>query len=251
MHVGKTATDSKLETLVRDCKDLAHYIAHARSEVAAIRPGDLKADKIPKAGEELDTIVKETETATNEIMTAAEAIMAADAKDPAKYKTDVEGYCMKVIEACSFQDITGQRIRKVVSTLKHIEERLDRLQKVWGPDLKDAGASPAEQPQGDMALLNGPQLHGQGVSQSTVDAMFGETPAKAPAAGAATAKPAPAKAPVAPAKAAVAAPAKPATATPAKPATAAPAKAAAPAPAKPAAAAPAGNKQSDIDKMFN
>jgi chemotaxis regulatin CheY-phosphate phosphatase CheZ len=226
--VGKPATDSKLESLYRDCQDLARYIAHARSEVAAIRPHDLKAEKLPRAGEELDTIVKETETATNEIMSAAETIMGSPAKEAAGYKQAVEAQCMRIIEACSFQDITGQRIRKVVNTLKHIEERLDRLQKVWGPDLKDAGVNPAEQPQGDKALLHGPQLHGQGINQSAVDAMFTDAPRKAAASGAANGKAAPAQKPAPPAKAT------------------APAKAAAP-----AAAAAAGNKQSDIDKMFD
>ena len=221
--MGKTAADTKLEAVYRDCQDLARYIARARNEVAAIQPHDLKAEKLPRAGQELDTIVKETETATNEIMTAAEAIMAADAKDPAKYKTAVEGLCMRVIEACSFQDITGQRIRKVVTTLQHIEQRLDRLQKVWGPDLKDAAMDPAAQPQGDAALLHGPQLHGQGVNQSTVDAMFADAPKVAPGPG----KTAAAQKPAAPVKAA------------------APAQAAAPPPAA------AASKQSDIDKMFD
>jgi chemotaxis protein CheZ len=190
MHVGKTAADTKLESLVRDCQDLARYIAHARSEVAAIRPNDLKVEKLPRAGEELDTIVKETENATNEIMTAAEAIMGSPEAEAAAYKQAVESQCMRIIEACSFQDITGQRIRKVVGTLKHIEERLERLQKVWGPDLKDASAAPDEQPQGDKALMNGPQLHGKGVSQSAVDAMFADSPAKPAAPAAKPAAPA-------------------------------------------------------------
>ena len=34
---------------------------------------------------------------------------------------------MVVFEACSFQDITGQRIAKVVETLQHIEERVSRF----------------------------------------------------------------------------------------------------------------------------
>jgi chemotaxis protein CheZ len=189
--MGATVSATKLETLQRDCRDLARYIAKARQEVAQMRPQDLKSNKLPRAGQELDTIVKETETATNDIMTAAEAIMAADAKDPVKYKTDVEANCMRVIEACSFQDITGQRIRKVVQTLSHIEERLERLQKVWGSDMADAAVNPADLPKGDAALLRGPQLHGEGINQSAVDDMFAApAPAKKPAAPAAATKPA-------------------------------------------------------------
>jgi chemotaxis protein CheZ len=190
--MAATAPANKLEALQRDCQDLARYIAKARQEVAQMRPHDLKAEKLPRAGQELDTIVKETEAATNEIMTAAEAIMAADAKDPVKYKTSVEANCMRVIEACSFQDITGQRIRKVVQTLSHIELQVERLQKVLGSDVSDAPPSGADARTGDAALLHGPQLHGQGVSQSVVDDMFA-APAPAKAAAPAAAKPAAAK----------------------------------------------------------
>jgi chemotaxis protein CheZ len=164
--------DPRLETLYRDCVDLARYIAHARREVAAMRPQELRTEKLPRAGQELDTIVKETEQATHAIMSATEAIMALDGADAAAYRAAVEGECMRIFEACSFQDITGQRIRKVVGTLSHIEERLERLQRVWGPDLADAGAAAEAAPEGEAALLNGPQLQGQGIDQSAVDALF-------------------------------------------------------------------------------
>ena len=68
-----------------------------------------------------------TETATNTIMECAEALMAADASDPAAYKALVDEKMMVIFEACSFQDITGQRIAKVVETLQHIEQRVARF----------------------------------------------------------------------------------------------------------------------------
>ena len=37
------------------------------------------------------------------------------------------------LESCSFQDITGQRISKVVKSL-HIEERVNSLINMWGSD---------------------------------------------------------------------------------------------------------------------
>ena len=53
--------------------------------------------------------------------------MAADANDPAAYKALVDEKMMIIFEACSFQDITGQRIAKVVETLQHIEQRVSRF----------------------------------------------------------------------------------------------------------------------------
>jgi chemotaxis protein CheZ len=168
--------------LYRDCQDLARYIARARGEIARLRPHELKTDRLPRAGRELDTIVRETESATNEIMAAAEEIMAADSSDPDAFKSLVDTNCLRIFEACSFQDITGQRIRKVVSTLTHIEDRLEGLLRIMGPDVHDAPTD--GQPVGDAKLLHGPQLHGEGIAQATVDEIMAAAraePASAPA----------------------------------------------------------------------
>ena len=98
-----------------------------RTEIGALQVNDLKNTRIPSAGEELGAIVKATEKATNTIMECAEALMGADASDPAAYKALVDEKMMIIFEACSFQDITGQRIAKVVETLQHIEQRVARF----------------------------------------------------------------------------------------------------------------------------
>ena len=101
--------------------------------------------------------------------------MGADASDPAAYKALVDEKMMIIFEACSFQDITGQRIAKVVETLQHIEQRVARFADVMrAKDLdgfiNDAGTPRAERK--EKFLLNGPQLAGEGVDQSMVDEMF-------------------------------------------------------------------------------
>jgi len=78
-----------------------------------------------------------------------------------------------ILMACGFQDITGQRISKVVSTLRYLEERVDAMIRIWGVD----GIPPDEIPQArkdtrpDAHLLNGPSLTG-GVDQSAVDELM-------------------------------------------------------------------------------
>jgi chemotaxis protein CheZ len=167
----------KVEELYQDCRDLARYIARARGEISHFRPEQMKTEKLPRAGKELDAIVKATEEATNTIMEAAEEIMGGDPDDPGAYKSMVDDACMRIFEACSFQDITGQRVNKVVETIQYVEERLNSLQNAWGPDLGDA---PAEEDglDGEAALLNGPALEGEGVKQDDVDAILGESHAK-------------------------------------------------------------------------
>lgn len=157
--------------LHKDCKDLAGYITEARSEIADIRPDDIKQDKLPRAGKELDAIVQATESATNQIMTAAEKIMSARVTEP----DVVNDACMEIFEACSFQDITGQRISKVVNTLEYIETYLSKLTRAWGHELDLPAEDGGEvDPDDDSNLLNGPAFEGEGVDQDFIDNMFDE-----------------------------------------------------------------------------
>lgn len=133
-------------------------------------------DRIPRVGKELDEVVRATEEATNTIMDLAEEIMSADTSDLAAYQANVNDACMKILEACSFQDITRQRVTKVVSTLTFIEERLGPILDAWNPSDEELGATAEEKPAGDAALFNGPALAGEGVNQHDVDAIFGGDP---------------------------------------------------------------------------
>ncbi len=167
------ALRNEIASLHKDCRDLVQFIVNARSEISQIKPTDLKKDKLPRAGKELDAIVQATELATNSIMEATERIMEAKVTEP----DVVNDACMEIFEACSFQDITGQRISKVVSTLEYIEDHLDKLSSAWGHD-ENAEGTPAPEPEGEAALLNGPALAGEGVDQDYVDSMFDEVPAE-------------------------------------------------------------------------
>jgi len=180
-------------SLYEEMRALSDHIKRARSEISELQPDDLKETRIPRAGKELEAIVQSTEEATGTIMDAAEEIMSADSSDIDAYKQTVDDACMRMFEACSFQDITGQRITKVVSTLTHIEERLSTLQTAWGPDIQDAkrdGEPEVEQvidrqDEVKAGLLNGPALAGEGIDQSAIDSLLsGDDAGEAPAAAA-------------------------------------------------------------------
>lgn len=183
--MAEPAADPRIAALYQDCQDLARYIARTRTEIATLRPHQLKVEQLPRAGMELDAVVKETEEATHSIMAAAESLMGWQG-NLADLAPAIEQACLKIYEACAFQDITGQRVRKVVGTIHHIEERLERLVQLLGPDI---GETREEKPTGDQALLNGPQLAGQGIDQEAVDAMMVDA-AKAPIAKSTAAAPA-------------------------------------------------------------
>lgn len=228
---------------------IAGYIAKAKEEIREMRPHDISQDRIPTAGAELEAITRDTENATHAIMNSAEAIMGYDGSDP-NYKAKVDDEVMKIFEACSFQDITGQRVSKVVNVLKQIEERVGRLASTLGIDDGAPREMTAEEKRRHDLLLNGPAIGGPETKQDAIDAMFDE----APAAPAVKPDALAAKAPEAKPQAAPAAKA-PEPAPKPQPAPAAKAPEPAPAP-KPAAPAPAPaaeekNSQDDIDALFD
>jgi chemotaxis protein CheZ len=103
-------------------------------------------------------------------MTAVDAIMSMPENETyGMYRNVVESRCLSIIEACAFQDLTGQRMTKVVETLMTLEDRLGTLAAVLG-DIGDE-APPEERPANDI-LLNGPVMPGEGVDQDEIDKLF-------------------------------------------------------------------------------
>ncbi|MBW8882934.1 MAG: protein phosphatase CheZ, partial [Asticcacaulis sp.] len=151
------------------------------------------------------------------------------------YKAKVDDEVMKIFEACSFQDITGQRVSKVVNVLKQIEERVGKLANTLGVDDKPVEMTPDERRKADL-LLHGPAIGGPETKQDAIDAMFNDPPVVTAPFVAPAPKPA---APATPAPAAKAAPAP------------APKPAPAPAPKAPQPAPTQTNSQDDIDALFD
>ena len=78
------------------------------------------------------------------------------------------------LEACSFQDLTGQRINKVVGSMKFVEERVNAMAELFGrkeiQDLTDQWELPQQVDDG--VALDGPQRPGEGISQDEIDQLF-------------------------------------------------------------------------------
>lgn len=171
-----TAADIEL---YNELESLAEYIRAAKTEIASLRPDQVKDEYLRTASDELDAIVSATAEATNGIMDATEIIEGVmDDVDP-DVQAKLTTATTNIYEACSFQDITGQRITKVVRALKHIEETVDGLLNAFGEEIKrykeahPANAvKDAEEPPTDEDLLQGPQLEGKGNTQEEIDALL-------------------------------------------------------------------------------
>lgn len=161
-----------------EVKELIDFINVAKVEIASIRPNSLSKKDIPTATDELDAIVQHTEAAAGQIMDCADELGDVAKGLEGEIGETLSGISMKIFEASSFQDITGQRVTKVVKVLKHIEEKLAALASAIGDtevteDEKPAVALDADgAPANDADLLNGPQLEGMGNSQDDIDALL-------------------------------------------------------------------------------
>ncbi|MBI3709274.1 MAG: protein phosphatase CheZ [Proteobacteria bacterium] len=164
-------------SLYDELEGLARFIQSARSEIAALRPDEIRHKHLPSATDELDAIVVHTAEATGAILDAAEQIEAATATLPAENGRAIQERVTRIYEACNFQDITGQRITKIVKTLKQIENKVEALVAAFGDEVArerargKESAVPAATPS-DADLLNGPQLPTTANSQADIDALF-------------------------------------------------------------------------------
>jgi chemotaxis protein CheZ len=166
------AMDAKV---YRELREIAGYIESMRQEIGALQVNDLKNTRIPSAGQELGEIVRATEEATNTIMECAESLLGEDASDPVAFKALVDEKMMLIFEACSFQDITGQRIAKVVETLQHIEIRVARFADVMRAKDLDGFLNEQERARAErkrLLMIHGPQLEGEGNAQTEIDELL-------------------------------------------------------------------------------
>ena len=156
-------------TLVSVLEYLSDHIRLTRSEIGALKAGDGNSQMFSTTTDELEEIVTETARATNRIMDAAECVEKVAASLEAAQANALMDAVTNIYEASAFQDITGQRITKVVRALQSMEDKLGSLMTAFGPL---EGAAGAIQPEGDAALLNGPQLQKNSSSQTDIDALF-------------------------------------------------------------------------------
>lgn len=157
--------------------ELVAYIQQARDEIAALQPQEINDQHIPAATDELSAIVQATEDATNIFLDAAEKLGELGTKLGGDDENTINDIITQIYEASNFQDITGQRINKVVSTLQYIEASINKLAEFTGHKQKDTDRDPSADLKGgdireDADLLNGPQLEMDANSQDDIDALL-------------------------------------------------------------------------------
>jgi chemotaxis protein CheZ len=159
-------------SLLHEVEALGRTIAAAKQDIAALQVDDIKARDIPFATDELDAIVEHTAAATNAILESCEILDEVAGTVTGDVSTRLQDAVTKIYEACSFQDITGQRITKVVATLKTIENKVAQIIATFGTEGEAiALATPVSSSPGS-DLLNGPQLPANAMDQSDIDKLL-------------------------------------------------------------------------------
>ena len=135
-------------------------VLHAQVESMVAPPN---AER-PTSGMELEAVVQTTEAAANRIMEAAEGIAETmrttfpEGEAAAEIRRRIDA----IFEACAFQDLTGQRVRRAIDHLRHVESALTgmmmpvgsghEVHEVRAPTVRSTGAD---------------------IDQAAVDALFG------------------------------------------------------------------------------
>jgi chemotaxis protein CheZ len=163
---------------------ITEAINQTKRELATVHITGFKGPEMTRVTNELDAVVNGTEDATQNILNAAEEIdqlantlgAAVKSEHEQGLASDIQDKVVKIFEACNFQDLTGQRITKVVATLHFIEEHINRMMEIWGgmDAFHEFEPEAFAQRQGDAKLLNGPKLVGEAghASQDDIDALF-------------------------------------------------------------------------------
>lgn len=157
--------------------EMAEEIERTKREISELAPGGEENARITGASAELDAIVDSTETATSSILEAAEAVqeLAWTLREEGVSDACCDALDLRATEiytACSFQDITGQRITKVIAVLRMLDNRIGTMAKLWSGtqmESRDAGKT-GQHP--DAGLLNGPAPAGEAIDQDEVDRMM-------------------------------------------------------------------------------
>ncbi|MEM1287321.1 MAG: hypothetical protein AAGH60_03110 [Pseudomonadota bacterium] len=181
--------DASNALLSRDVIDLAEAITQVKREVRELGGADSGSDHFNSATSELEAIVQQTETATSEILEAAEKVQEVlwTLREEGANATQCDIIESKIIEiytSCSFQDLTGQRSNKVVRLVGYVERRVASMMAILGltddtvlshgqahPVSSDEAAREGDL-RGDAHLLHGPQMAQSSNDQGDVDALF-------------------------------------------------------------------------------
>ncbi|MDR3499908.1 MAG: hypothetical protein P4L72_11860 [Parvibaculum sp.] len=159
------------QRLADECLTLYRIMLDGCRQIELLRDNAFGPGVADRSVSELLEAKKETEVAVDRILASVEKLMATDCSDADSVRQAINVNCMAIYEACTFQDITGQRISKVLHSIRVAGAALESLHGLWSGSLV-AGPSAAGLSSEADSLLNGPALSGEGLDQDEVNRLL-------------------------------------------------------------------------------
>ena len=157
--------------LIAVLEHLSQYVQSTKKDINDLRSAEGSGNSFSTAADELQEIVSEASRATHTIMNAAESVEKVSGGLDKSSADILNTAVTSIYEACAFQDITGQRISKVIATLQSIETKVVALARACGGEVETKAIEQQRQDK-EAGLLNGPQLAVNAASQDDIDKLF-------------------------------------------------------------------------------
>ena len=157
-------------------------IKKTKGEMGSLQDHGLDGGQMARITQELAAVKENTTEATDRILKAAETIEQASTALAVTLKggheqgmaQDIQDQVTQIFEAYNFHDLTSQRISKVVTTLRLVEDHIAQMVEIWSAIERFTNyVGHLTPPNGD-SMLNGPKLDGDEghASQNDIDDMF-------------------------------------------------------------------------------
>lgn len=167
----KRKVSKQFISIKEELERIERQIKVVKEEIVASSPDQISDQIVPQATSELNAVTKVTEKSTNAILDYAEQIQSLTKEiSNENVLRQINDNIIKIFEACDFQDLTGQRISKVIKMLIDVEGRIEKL-KMYSSNTESSGADDS-----DAKLMNGPQPEGLAPSQAQIDDLFQNIP---------------------------------------------------------------------------
>jgi chemotaxis protein CheZ len=186
----------------QEMKALAELIVEFKKDcVAKVHPGisEVRAKYLPQAADQLEGIIESTEIAANRIMDnlemmqrhmeEAKAILSGSKQEPVDAPRSAKAACRRIedclalvgdsFEQMSFQDLTGQRIKRTIDLVNLMDERLQKTLLSFGIKIAEKNRNPGisgkeleKAVERGLSELRGSQGHGEGLNQADIDKLL-------------------------------------------------------------------------------
>jgi chemotaxis protein CheZ len=163
-------TNSQKEEIYYQIENILLQISELKKDISNLNAEILHDNFIPEMEIELESIIMQTEESVSGILDTVDKIseIAKKIQDD-QIRGALLHKVTKILELCNFQDLTGQRIQKIIYHLSKIESIIFKMLHALRPENE---LKIPDHDEKNKSLLNGPQKKEDTPSQEDIDQFF-------------------------------------------------------------------------------